>query len=77
LIEFTKLIRGPIVRRWHGSPYDRGAADSFYGRPRRPHYSRPVGGGMSRLISVYEMTEQEIKEYNAGYADNNVNWNYK
>ncbi len=33
------MIREHIVfETRHGSPYDRGSADSYYGRPRIPHY---------------------------------------
>ena len=27
-----------LIDRRHGGPYDRGSADSYYNRPRRPHY---------------------------------------
>ena len=30
--------RGETFDRTHGSPFDRGAADSWYSRPREPHY---------------------------------------
>jgi hypothetical protein len=34
-------LRGRIMNsntRAHGSPYDRGSADSYYGRPLSPHW---------------------------------------
>ena len=49
----------------HGSAFDRGSADSYYGRPRRPHMwaeDQRVGPDM--------MTPQEIAAYNAGYQWN-------
>ena len=51
----------------HGGPFDRGSADSYYGRPRRPHYY--VGGtGTSDLVE--DLTPQEIQAYLAGYQWN-------
>lgn len=50
----------------HGGPFDRGSADSYYGRIREPHFY--VGGtAMSRKVEMVSMTEREIQEYNAGY----------
>ena len=53
----------------HGGPFDRGSADSYYGRGRNPHYF--VGATYSSLeITVDKMTQEEIDAYNAGYDDN-------
>lgn len=53
----------------HGGPFDRGSADSYYGRPRVPHYF--VGGSyMSDEVTREEMTETELEEYRAGYDYN-------
>lgn len=53
----------------HGGPFDRGAADSYYGRPKVPHYY--VGGtGTSDMKSAEDMTTEEIQAYWAGYAWN-------
>ena len=50
----------------HGGPHDRGSADAWYERPFNPHYF--VGDTYtSDKISRDQMTEQEIKEYAAGY----------
>ena len=57
------------MNKKHGSPYDRGCADSCYGRPRNPHYY-PNGTGVQPLIEEKDMTEDEIEEYHAGYDDN-------
>lgn len=52
---------------WHGSPYDRGAADSYYGRPRNPHY---YPEGTYNGQEVTDLTSEELEAYNAGYDDN-------
>ena len=49
----------------HGSPYDRGSADSFYGRPPQPHYM--INGAR---IEQADMTAEQIAEYEAGFLDN-------
>ena len=55
--------------RRHGGPYDRGGADSYYGRGFEPHYYE-AGTYSSRRIERNEMTEKQIAEYRAGYEDN-------
>lgn len=53
----------------HGGPFDRGAADSYYGRPSEPHYY--VGGtGTSDRKDSSDMTVEEIQAYWAGYEWN-------
>jgi hypothetical protein len=60
----------------HGSCFDRGSADSYYGRPRRPHYY--VGDTYtSPKVTVENMTEEEIANYNAGYDWNESNGDKK
>ena len=50
----------------HGSPFDRGSADAYYGRPIKPHYY--VGKtGSSKLVSEAEMSKEEIEAYLAGF----------
>lgn len=53
----------------HGGPYDRGSADSYYHRPRQPHYYEG-NTGTSTLIPVEMMTNDQIEAYNAGYEYN-------
>ena len=53
----------------HGSPFDRGSADSYYGRIRNPHKGG-VGGDSGPRIESNEMTLQEIADYGAGYNYN-------
>ena len=60
----------------HGSPYDRGSADSYYGRPREPHWW-PEGTGHGRKRDMSEMTADQITEYLAGYEDNERNGDKK
>jgi len=53
----------------HGGPYDRGSADSYYGRPFNPHFY--VGATMtSPRVEMACMTAEEIAAYTAGYRDN-------
>ena len=54
-------------RKNHGSLYDRGSADSHYGRPRGPHYGG-VGGGSGPRVEVTD--ESSVAEYMAGYDHN-------
>lgn len=56
-----------FVRERHGSLYDRGSADSYYGRARDPHYGG-VGGDSGERVSVND--DASVAEYMAGY-----NWN--
>ena len=49
----------------HGSPFDRGSADSFYRRPGQAHYM--VDGAR---IEKADMTAEQIAEYEAGFLDN-------
>lgn len=55
----------------HGGPYDRGSADSHYGRPMKPHYFADKTY-MSDEYSEKEMTEEQIEAYIAGYKWNEV-----
>jgi hypothetical protein len=60
----------------HGSPYDRGTADSYYGRDYNPHYF--VGDSYnSPKIELSLMTAEEITAYTAGYRDNEANGDKK
>lgn len=60
----------------HGGPWDRGSADSYYRRPRVPHYY--VGGtGSSPKVDAKDMNPEEIKAYYAGYEANEVEGNFK
>jgi hypothetical protein len=53
----------------HGGAFDRGSADSYYGRPRRPHMF--VGATYdSPEITKEQMTDAEVQAYLAGYQWN-------
>jgi hypothetical protein len=53
----------------HGGAFDRGSADSYYGRARNPHFY--IGGtGTSERVDQSQMTPNEIKAYLAGYQWN-------
>ena len=74
LKEFTEIqrtvraLRGPqFQRKNHGSLYDRGSADSYYGRMPNPHYGG-VGGDSGPRVAVYD--EASVAEYLAGYEHN-------
>lgn len=53
----------------HGSAYDRGSADSYYGRPRDPHIW-PAGTYKGIRVEAVAMSEREIAEYHEGYDYN-------
>lgn len=54
---------------YHGSPYDRGQADSYYGRAKDPHYY-PEGSYQGERIT--DLTDDELEAYHAGYDDNEM-----
>lgn len=56
-----------FVRGTHGGLFDRGSADSYYGRAPNPHYGG-VGGNSGERVVVQD--KQSVDEYLAGYADN-------
>ena len=60
----------------HGSPYDRGTADSWYRRPRQPHFY-PHGTYNGKAVTVNEMADVEIDAYNKGYDDNEASGGHK
>lgn len=51
----------------HGGPFDRGGADSYYGRNIEPHYH--IG---NKRIEQSEMNDNEIDAYLAGYFWNEM-----
>ena len=63
--EILCALKGPQwIRKRHGSLYDRGAADSHFGRGARPHYLNDV------QRQVWVTDEAGIIEYMEGYRDN-------
>ena len=57
-------------RNRHGGLYDRGGCDSYYRRPKDPHWY-PEGTYNGKKITITELTLVEIDEYNLGYSENN------
>jgi hypothetical protein len=60
----------------HGGPYDRGSADSYYRRGKRPHYYTEDTHNSDKVEEA-NMTAQEIYEYLQGYDDNEDDGNFK
>jgi len=52
----------------HGGPFDRGAADSYYGRPKRPHFY--VGATRQGEEIIPSKTSDAYWAYMAGYEWN-------
>jgi hypothetical protein len=66
--QVVRALKGwQFVRSNHGSLYDRGSADSYYGRARDPHYGG-VGGDSGPRVEVND--ESSVAEYLAGYEYN-------
>jgi hypothetical protein len=73
--EVIRALRGwQFVRKNHGSLFDRGSADSYYGRSRDPHYGG-VGGDSGERVRVQD--KESVAEYMAGYDDNERNGDKK
>lgn len=69
--EQEKVVRAlkgwEFVRGKHGCLYDRGSADSYYGRRPNPHYGG-VGGESGPRVEVTDA--ESVAEYMAGYDYN-------
>jgi hypothetical protein len=60
---------GKLYDTRHGGPFDRGSADSYYGRGIDIHYY--VGAtSQSERVEGKDMTPEQIVEYMAGYEYN-------
>lgn len=53
----------------HGSPFDRGSADSWYSRPEEPHWY-PEGTYRGKRVEAPNMSLGEMRAYYAGYRYN-------
>ena len=51
------------MNKEHGSPYDRGGADSYYDRLFVPH-------SLYDGDPNFDLTDEEIQEYTLGYMEN-------
>jgi hypothetical protein len=60
----TVEFNGKVYDQIHGGLFDRGSADSYYGRSRSPHWY-PAGTGNGQRVT--DLTPPEVAEYNAGY----------
>ena len=66
--QIVRALRGEqFDRTLHGALFDRGSADSYYGRPRDPHWYTE---GSYHGEKIAELNQAEIEEYNAGYDYN-------
>lgn len=72
----TEEYKGKHYPSWHGSPFDRGSADSFYQRREDPHYW-PEGTYKGLKVEASEMTPEEIEAYKAGFEWNESMGNFK
>lgn len=71
----VQALRGwQFVRGKHGCLYDRGSADSYYGRHPQPHFGG-VGGESGQRVEVTDALS--VAEYLAGYEDNERNGDKK
>lgn len=62
-------FRGQWFDQVHGNPFDRGSADSYYGRGHDPHWW-PEGTGHGTRVESQDMTLAELRAYFAGYDHN-------
>lgn len=61
--------KGKVYDARHGGPFDRGSADSYYGRAYKPHYYTGASYD-SPEVTREQMSPEELEAYDAGY-----NWN--
>lgn len=77
LLELDHIeINGNIYDRRHGGPFDRGSADSYYGRGAKPHFYRGASY-QSDIVTEESMTAEEIYAYYAGYDWNEAHGDKK
>jgi hypothetical protein len=63
----TVEFQGKVYDQRHGGPFDRGSADSYYNRPRRPHY---FTGGTYQSQEILLESGPAYDAYMAGYDFN-------
>jgi hypothetical protein len=70
LKEFEMItLNGNTYDDRHGGAFDRGSADSYYGRSWNPHYFKG-NSYSSEEVKLENMTPAEIADYTAGYNYN-------
>jgi hypothetical protein len=67
-------VHGKSYEQKHGNPFDRGSADSYYGRRRCPHKGG-VGGNSGPRVE--QLTNDEQEAYPAGYDYNEASGDKK
>jgi hypothetical protein len=72
--EFIEF-KGKSYNYRHGGPFDRGAADSYYGRGLRPHYFKGATYLSDEVIP--QQGSVEYNDYIAGYDWNEEDGNKK
>jgi hypothetical protein len=73
--QVINALKGPqFDRERHGSLFDRGSADSYYGRYAQPHWF-PQGSYQGDPVT--ELTQAEIDEYLAGNEWNELHGDKK
>lgn len=65
----TVEFQGITYDASHGSPFDRGSADSYYHRGQVPHWW-PEGTGNGVRVEAKDMTLAQMREYYRGYEYN-------
>jgi hypothetical protein len=63
-----------VIDTSHGSFFDRGSADSYYGRPYNPHCNKIVDGTYVKFLAT---THDEYALYKAGWDHNNSSGDVK
>jgi hypothetical protein len=64
----TVEFDGEVYNARHGGAFDRGSADSYYGRPFNPHYF--LGGTYNSKEIKLDPEDPMCLEYQAGYEYN-------
>lgn len=72
----TITFQGIEYNAQHGSPFDRGSADSYYGRPQDPHWY-PEGSYRGTRVEPKDMTIAQMREYFRGYEYNELHGDKK
>jgi hypothetical protein len=65
----TIEFQGITYNAEHGSPFDRGGADSHYNRAQDPHFY-PEGSYRGDRVEAKDMTLAQMREYYRGYEYN-------
>ncbi len=72
--ELKNIIKECILESMHnqrhGSPYDRGKADKWYGRY-NPHFYEGATGDSPRVKITQKSHPKEWQEYHSGYDSHN------